>query len=452
MEGNLSTNTKAILLLTAPLINGRNNQQSSPLTHSQYNRFAAYLHEMGCEPADLLSPRNASLIEQCEKVVEPTRLQQLLSRGFLLSQAVERWQSRAIWVASRADPEYPQRLKCRLKADAPPVIYGCGQRSILDSGGIAVVGSRQVDDQLIEYTEEIGRLAAASRRTLISGGARGIDQAAMRAAIEGGGVVVGVLADRLEKQAMNRDHRDLLLEERLVLISPYDPSAGFNVGNAMQRNKLIYALSDAALVVNADFNKGGTWAGAREQLKKFSFVPVYVRTTGPPSQGLCALRELGALPWPEPSNPGEFESALSSPITAQAQVPQQSQLQFGDTPSDIPSNASNQDSPASATTTSSQSTDMTEGGSDDPARQLFNAVRDVMVAILVEPKSAAQVAEALDVTKRQAEEWLKRFVDEGVVEKTTRPVRYVRRSAGLFDGDNEGEPCPTSIAKPISTS
>lgn len=43
----------------------------------------------------------------------------------------------------------------------------------------------------------------------------------------------------------------------------------------MQRNKLIYALADASLVVSSDLNKGGTWAGAVEQLDKLKFVPVY---------------------------------------------------------------------------------------------------------------------------------------------------------------------------------
>jgi len=79
---------------------------------------------------------------------------------------------------------------------------------------------------------------------------------------------------------MNRDHRRLLMDGQLVLVSPYDPGAGFNVGNAMQRNKLIYALADAALVVNSDFEKGGTWAGAVEQLGKLKFVPLFVRSTG----------------------------------------------------------------------------------------------------------------------------------------------------------------------------
>ena len=58
------------------------------------------------------------------------RLQRLVGRGFLLSQAIERWQARAIWVVSRADAEYPRHLKARLREDAPAILYGCGDRII----------------------------------------------------------------------------------------------------------------------------------------------------------------------------------------------------------------------------------------------------------------------------------------------------------------------------------
>jgi DNA processing protein len=242
-----------------------------------------------------------------------------LGRGFLLSQVIERWQARAIWVVSRADAEYPRRLKARLREDAPAVLYGCGDMALLESGGLAVVGSRHVDDSLIDYTMAVGRLAARAGRTLVSGGAKGIDQAAMRGALEAGGKVSGVLADSLEKTTMNREHRNLLLDGQLVLISPYDPSAGFNVGNAMQRNKLIYALADASLVVSSDLNKGGTWAGAVEQLDKLKFVPVYVRSTGGSSPGLDALRSKGALPWPNPQDADAFEDVFE--VAAPTPVP-----------------------------------------------------------------------------------------------------------------------------------
>ncbi len=150
----------------------------------------------------------------------------------------------------------------------------------------------------------------------------------MRGALENGGKVAGVLADSLERTALNREHRNLLMDGQLVLISPYDPSAGFNVGNAMQRNKLIYALADAALVVSSDDNKGGTWAGAIEQLEKLHLVPIYIRSSGESGKGLEALSKKGALPWPNPDSVEAFDTALAS--QAPSETPNQEQLPLVD--------------------------------------------------------------------------------------------------------------------------
>lgn len=134
----------------------------------------------------------------------------------------------------------------------------------------------------------------------------------MRGALDAGGRVTGVLPDNLERKALHRGNRDSLLNGQLVLISPYDPGSRFNVGRAMQRNKVIYALADAALVVDSDLNKGGTWAGATEQLDKLRLTRVYVRSTGAPSEGLAGLSERGALPWPNPSDADGLDSVMNA--------------------------------------------------------------------------------------------------------------------------------------------
>lgn len=298
----LSPDGQVILLLTAPLIAGRMEPSSDLLTPSEYMRLAVFLREVQKRPGDLLTADVDALLGQCQDVVDSDRLRRLLGRGFLLSQAVERWQARAIWVVTSADAAYPQRFKERLKENAPTVLYGCGDAPILETGGLAVVGSRNATPELLAYTEHIGQLAAHAQQTVVSGGARGIDQASMRGALEAGGTVVGMLADNLERAALNREYRSPLMEGQLVLVSSYDPMAGFNVGNAMERNKLIYALADAALVISSDYQKGGTWAGATEQLTKLRLVPVFVRSQGEIDKGLQELQNMGALPWPNPSN------------------------------------------------------------------------------------------------------------------------------------------------------
>src|SRR5262245_30552320 len=113
MTAPLTTNTQAVLLLTAPLIAGRSAPSLDLLTLSEYNRLARLLRERQKEPADLLGADAGETNNACATVFGRERLDSLLGRGFLLSQAVERWNARSIWIVSRADPTYPSRLKTR---------------------------------------------------------------------------------------------------------------------------------------------------------------------------------------------------------------------------------------------------------------------------------------------------------------------------------------------------
>ena len=319
-----SPNTQAILLLTAPLIADGKRQDAPILSPGEYRSLAARLRHLDAEPAGLLVSGTDGLIEACGDAVDATRLNALLGRGFLLAHAIDRWAKRAIWVVSRADDDYPKRVKQRLKHDSPAVLYGCGDRSILGTRSLAIVGSRSVDEPLLEYSRCVASQVAGAGGAVVSGGARGVDRAAMNGALESAGVVAGVLAGDLERAVVHREHRDLIMDGRLVLVSPYDPSARFNVGHAMQRNKAIYALADAALIVDATVDSGGTWAGAVEQLRKYP-TPVYVRSTGAPSAGLDALRERGAMPWPNPDD-DHLSVLLAGNATARVKGPTQPDL------------------------------------------------------------------------------------------------------------------------------
>lgn len=447
MMPTISPNTQAILLLAAPLIIGRNETSAKLLSHVEYSRLARHLHEMQKQPSDLLTADAADLVKACQAAVSESRLHTLLARGFLLSQAVERWQSRSIWVLSRADPGYPKCLRTRLKGDSPVLLYGCGPLELLSNGDLAIVGSRHVDDSMIECTMAVGGLAARAGRTVVSGGAKGIDQAAVNGALEAGGKAVGVLADSLERAALKREHRNYLRDGHLVLTSPYDPNAGFNVGHAMQRNKLIYALAKASLVMSSDLNKGGTWAGATEQLDKFRFVPVYVRTTGETSSGLDALMHKGALPWPNPQDAAAFDAVLhcqDQETSAQKpqtrlQLPLHKQLETPDTIQTAPQILSAE--PATTAPDNLDSTALTcllEAASsapkraDDPADILFTAVREAVQQLLEQPLREADVASRLQVSTAQAKSWLKRLLEEGIIAKQTKPVGYIAKQSRLF--------------------
>ncbi|MEN9867110.1 MAG: hypothetical protein RL748_2700 [Pseudomonadota bacterium] len=401
-SGSLSPNTQAILLLTAPLLLGRNPAPPELLSHGEYKKLARHLHASGHQPADLLAPDAADLLRGCQPIIEESRLRHLLGRGFLLSQAVTHWHSRAIWIVSRADPHYPKHLKARLREEAPPVLYGCGDISLLETGGLAVIGSRDADQAEMDYANHVGHLSAVAGKTLISGGARGIDQAAMQGAANAHGWVCEVMAEKLERAALDSHRRKDLMENRLVLLSAYDPNAGFNAGHAMQRNKLIYALADAALVVASDYNRGGTWAGAIEQLEKMHLVPVYVRSSGKASRGLDALREKGAKSWPEPQDEQAFNAILNA---RQVTPPWQTSLPMAPI-----ENASAQGEIIKP--------------EDSPAETLFSTVRNIVQRLLAAPMNDESIASALNVSPDQAQTWLQRLVDEGTLEQQIPSCSY----------------------------
>jgi predicted Rossmann fold nucleotide-binding protein DprA/Smf involved in DNA uptake len=307
------------------------------------------------------------------------------------------------------------------------------------------------------YTREVGALAASAGRSIVSGGAKGVDQASMFGALDAGGRVIGVLANGLERASTDRTYRDALMQGRLVLVSPFDPRAGFNVGNAMQRNKFIYGLSDAAFVVNVEYNKGGTWNGAREQLKKFQVVPVYVRTKPQCGQGASALLALGALPWPDPqdcesfravfvvhkSSAQKFGSQKELPLPIEAVV---DNALLKTTPgNDETLNVFREDSAEDcevevqscasktcaenredvATASAMQTSD--PAGEIKPSEILFATVREILRECLQQPRNVEFVAQELDVGVTLARKWLERLVKEEIIVKQTRPVAYVVR-------------------------
>ncbi len=428
-SSHVSANTQAVLLLTGPLIVGRAGRSSEMLSTGEYNRLARALHDIEREPADLLGPEAGDILAEFRGLIDGERITRLLGRGFLLSQAIERWQSRSIWVVCREDDNYPERIKERLKAAAPPLFYGCGDADLLQSGGLAIVGSRNITDTLREYAEDVGRLVARAGKTVISGGARGIDQASMRGALRADGWVVGVLADSLERLVMARENRDLLMDGRLVLVSPYDPAAGFEVGRAMSRNKLIYAFADAALVVSSDYGSGGTWAGATEQLEKLRLVPVYVRSGGDLGEGLEGLLRKGALPWPDPSSPQEMVEILSFREYPAMDEPQQPELPFAIREGALVSPGTVENAGEQAKDSSAEPC---VGGA---VPEEMRNVREFLGAVQT-PQTVDEIAAHLNVSRNQARKWVQCLVDEGVVQRTGRPFRFsLRRDVqkNMFD-------------------
>lgn len=295
----VSDDCKATLLLCHEFGEGRLQGDAKPLTTWEYGQLVRFLQELGTRPSAVLQAETAEpILAKLPPELPASRVSSLLARGLSLSLAMETWRSRGIWVIGRGDPEYPTRLKEKFSLDAPPVLFGVGVPNFLDQGGLGVFGSRNVDEEGQNFAYAVGRRCAEEGITVLSGCARGVDWAAMSGCLEEGGRSIGVVAERLDRAAISSQFRQYIRQEQLVLISMFAPEAPFLAVHAKGRDKYTYALSDHGLVVSSEMDKGGTWAGATEQLKRLHHVPVYIRAEGHLPAGNPALLSMGGRPFP----------------------------------------------------------------------------------------------------------------------------------------------------------
>lgn len=98
----------------------------------------------------------------------------LLRRGTALALAMEKWRRSGLWILSRSDAAYPKRLKRKLGQAAPPLLYGAGNPSLLENGGVAIVGSRDVPQAGLEFAQELAHCCVGHGLGVVSGGAKGV--------------------------------------------------------------------------------------------------------------------------------------------------------------------------------------------------------------------------------------------------------------------------------------
>jgi DNA processing protein len=211
-----------------------------------------------------------------------------LARSEDFEAELERLAEAGIQFLTEFDDSYPTLWRLKLGDKCPPNVFVAGNVALLNSMAVGVVGSREVDPQGAYFARDIGERAAKLGFAVISGGAKGVDEIAMKAALGSGGRAIGILADSLARTMSKWD----LDSGNVCLATPFSPNTGFQVPNAMARNKLIYAGSRVTAVASAALESGGTWAGATEALKS-SLCPVLVRDCGLP--GNRALIERGGI-------------------------------------------------------------------------------------------------------------------------------------------------------------
>ena len=162
------------------------------------------------------------------------------------------------------EASYPSRLY-RMRQDAPPFTIWLGGQSLLERPAVGFTGARDASPEGLATAALIAGYLARLGWVVVSGHARGVDQAAHRAALEAGGSTLYVPVEGIARfhprSALRRLHED----GNWGVLSISWPAAGWKVHSAMRRNRVIAALSDLVVAIEPR-DTGGTLHAAMTAL------------------------------------------------------------------------------------------------------------------------------------------------------------------------------------------
>jgi predicted Rossmann fold nucleotide-binding protein DprA/Smf involved in DNA uptake len=191
--------------------------------------------------------------------------------------------------------DYSKTLKANLKKTAPSVIYVKGNKQIMAEKSIAIVGSREASDVALQFTDNIAKLASKEYKVVVSGFAKGVDKHALDATLTYKGKSIIVLPQGIMTFGLGfKTYYKQIINGDVLVLSIFPPEIGWDKGFAMARNSIIYGLAQEIYVAQSA-EKGGTWEGVKEGLKKRRIV--YVRKPDASEKNANAiLIEKGAIP------------------------------------------------------------------------------------------------------------------------------------------------------------
>src|SRR5437867_4624134 len=191
------------------------------------------------------------------------------------------------------DERYPELL--RAIYDPPAVLYCDGSVEPGDRQAVAIVGSRQATPYGLRVTERLASELSGQGCTIVSGFARGIDEAAHRAALAAGGRTIAVLGCGLDVD-YPPGHASLRAEiaGSGAALTEFDPGTPPRATNFPRRNRIISGLALGVVVVEAADDSGSliTARLALEQGREVFAVPGPIDV--PTSQGPHGLLKQGA--------------------------------------------------------------------------------------------------------------------------------------------------------------
>lgn len=196
---------------------------------------------------------------------ESEQIIRLLSESELLEHYVNQGKKEGCCPITRANPQYPERLRKTLGLETPGTLWYQGDIALLDRPKIALVGSRRLLEDNRRFAETVGIQCARQGYVLVSGHAQGADSVAETACLKNGGQVISVVSDPLQNHPRQENVLFLAEDGYDIPFAPY---------RALSRNRIIHALGEKTFVAQCTGEKGGTWDGTVKNLR-FGWSPVF---------------------------------------------------------------------------------------------------------------------------------------------------------------------------------
>ncbi len=249
----------AAMLLTMALSPNKE-EYARPLGVAEFRRFEAAVRASGRGSIGALLDTDISGLMLYLGLTEEEayRAYTLLHRGVQLSYAMDGFAAQGIEVVTQYDAQYPERARRRLGDAAPPCFYCCGDSGLLGRPAVAImgVGGVRTTDEARRTVATLARGAARLGYAVITGGEPGVSRMAAGVIAEEGGTLVDVLGGGMREHIGSDDIACLVAGGRAAVVSLEHPDALFTVNHALARNRLLFALADAAFVFNTDGRRG----------------------------------------------------------------------------------------------------------------------------------------------------------------------------------------------------
>ena len=172
------------------------------------------------------------------------------------------------------DPRYPRQLAAL--DDPPPAVWLKGEPAVLARASVAIVGSRAASPYAVAVAQRLACDVGGCGIAIVSGCARGVDAAAHRGALGGGGATIAVLGSGVDViyPAEHAGLADSIMEAGAV-VSELPPGAPPRRHHFPRRNRLISGLARGVVIVEAGARSGSliTARCAAEQGREVMAVP-----------------------------------------------------------------------------------------------------------------------------------------------------------------------------------